>query len=382
MSEAFGDTLLLERYRLGPALGRRTWIARDEQASNRRSVVMKRVHVDEQGDPGAAAVFDREVRALRRVRNPAVPMILDSFESPLGHFWLVSERVPGASLGARSHLSEGEAREVLGSALRTLGQLHALQPAALHMDLQPSHLVKDSGRITLVDFGGPELALCAHAGTAPDEARGFRAPELLDGRPTSPATDMYGLGATMVTLLGGLPPSEVPRRGPAMDLRGHLPAVTPGLLTLLEAMTDPDPAARVAGVEAALALLAAPAGTPAAMSAPAPAAPPAPAPAPTVATGSGRAVIELHLPTWEIFGHLYRVLEAKGSMAVRVTQIPPPGSALTLAVRLPDRSRLHFEALVGEVLPPDGAVQKVVVQLLRVHDASAPALVAALGRLK
>jgi hypothetical protein len=80
------------------------------------------------------------------------------------------------------------------------------------------------------------------------------APEQLHGAATA-ATDLYGLGATIVSLAGGVEPEKVPRRGLRMDLRRHLQGLSVELIDLLERMTDPDPDVRPASAREALDLL-------------------------------------------------------------------------------------------------------------------------------
>jgi hypothetical protein len=90
------------------------------------------------------------------------------------------------------------------------------------------------------------------------------APEQLHGAATG-ATDLYGLGATIVALAGGVEPEKVPRRGLRMDLRRHLSGISPALIDLLERMTDPDPDVRPASAREALARLQGARTTPKAM---------------------------------------------------------------------------------------------------------------------
>jgi hypothetical protein len=80
---------------------------------------------------------------------------------------------------------------------------------------------------------------------------GYMAPEQLHGAAT-PATDIFGLGATLVALAGRIEPERIARRGLKMDLERHLPDMEPGLRALLLRMTDPDPEERPASATEAL----------------------------------------------------------------------------------------------------------------------------------
>jgi serine/threonine protein kinase len=110
----------------------------------------------------------------------------------------------------------------------------------VHRDIKPSNLVRDrDGTLALVDFGGVADGASANGSTLVG-TYGYRAPEQLHGQAT-PATDLYALGATIVALAGGVEPEDVPRKGLAMDLAKHLPAMSRPLRDALTAMVAPDP---------------------------------------------------------------------------------------------------------------------------------------------
>nr|MBP6847532.1 hypothetical protein [Kofleriaceae bacterium] len=106
----------------------------------------------------------------------------------------------------------------------------------------------------LVDFGGVADGASANGSTLVG-TYGYMAPEQLHGQAT-PATDLYALGATIVALAGGVEPEDVPRKGLAMDLAKHLPAMSRPLRDALTAMVAPDPDQRPARPRDVLALLA------------------------------------------------------------------------------------------------------------------------------
>jgi hypothetical protein len=125
----------------------------------------------------------------------------------------------------------------------------------VHRDIKPSNLVRDSdGTLAVVDFGGV-ADVGEGAGSTLVGTYGYMAPEQLHGQAT-PATDIYALGATIVSLAGGIEPEDVPRKGLKMDLAKHLPSMQPGLRRVLEAMTEPDPEKRPQRARDVVALLA------------------------------------------------------------------------------------------------------------------------------
>ena len=256
--------LLRERYRLGPRLGKGSqgelFLARDEWLKGddkERLVVVKRLKP--RGTWKSFELFEREAKVLSQLRHAGVPRHLANFEDPPGTFNLVMERAPGENLREvtdRRRLSQTEVRDVLLRTLEILDYLHTRSPVVIHRDIKPSNLLRaPDGRVSLVDFGGVLDAAREKGGSTVVGTFGYMAPEQLHGEAT-PATDLYALGATIVSLLGGIEPEDVPRKGLQMDLERHLPSIDPGLRDTLTAMTDPDPEQRPQRARDVIALLA------------------------------------------------------------------------------------------------------------------------------
>ncbi|MEZ4404116.1 MAG: serine/threonine-protein kinase [Kofleriaceae bacterium] len=245
---ATGDGPLLDgRWRLGAALGHgsqgQTFLA--VEVARRQEVVIKRVKL------GAGwksfELHEREVKVLGQLRHAGIPRLLGAFEEPRGTFNLVMQRMPGTDLRALvkgRRLSELELKDILVRGLELLDYLATRSPPVVHRDVKPSNLVRDrDGTLALVDFGA--VADDHGGGSTLVGTYGYMAPEQLHGQVT-PASDLYGLGATIVALAGGVEPEDVPRKGLAMDLARHLPAMSPTLRAALAAMVEPDPDRRPA----------------------------------------------------------------------------------------------------------------------------------------
>ena len=260
---AFDGPLIGGRYRLGPRLGSGSQgeihLARDDKAraTDDREVIVKRL--TPRGTWKSFELFEREAKVLSQLRHAGVPRHLATIEEPPGTFNLVMQRAPGDNLRelvARRRLSQLELRDVFIRCLEILDYLHTRTPAVIHRDLKPSNIVRaPDGKIALVDFGGVLDAARERGGSTIIGTFGYMAPEQLHGQAT-PATDIYGLGATIVALAGGIEPEDVPRKGLRMDLDRHLPALDPGLRAALIAMTDPDPDRRPQRARDVVALLA------------------------------------------------------------------------------------------------------------------------------
>ncbi len=242
-----------------------TFLARDERApaGTERVVVVKQFHLSKRAVSGwkPFELFEREVRTLKSLRHPGIPRFLDSFESEPGVFNLVMERAPGATLWAyrkKVRFTDAELRDILRKTLDILAYLHGLNPPVVHRDIKPTNLVRSTdGAVSLIDFGGVRDALRADGGSTMIGTFGYMAPEQLHGE-ASPATDLYGLGATLIALAGDVEPEKVPRSGLRMDLAAHLPQMEPRLRAALAAMTLPDPAERPKRAADVLAMLQAP----------------------------------------------------------------------------------------------------------------------------
>ena len=222
--------------------------------------------------PRQLARFDREARALLKLRHPGVVALLDAGKHE-GAPYLVLEWVEGETLGARlarrGALAVDEALELVGSLAEALAHCHA--QGVLHRDLKPDNVLlrADTGQPCLTDFGlarelepgGKDLTTTgAWLGTPgwwpPEQARGE-----LDR--IGPASDVYGLGGLLYAALTGVGPQagrdmqhllrafERPPPPPSQ----HRPEVPGWVDALCLRALDPDPARRPPDAAAFAALL-------------------------------------------------------------------------------------------------------------------------------
>jgi serine/threonine protein kinase len=227
------EALIENRYRLGECLGgiaeRRTRLAFDEQADE--TVVFKSLFFGSGVKWEDFRPFEREVAILPTLEHPGISPFRAAFwlEQPEGsYFCIVQKFVPGKSLA--ECLASGrrfDAEQLITLAdqlLEILAYLHSRKPPLVHRDIKPSNLILgEDGRIYLVDFGavqvmGDEGRTLTAAGTF-----GYMAPEQFLGRAV-PASDIYGLGATLLHLLTGRPPGEMVNSTGEMEIP-DLPAL-------------------------------------------------------------------------------------------------------------------------------------------------------------
>lgn len=249
-----------DRYTLQEVLGQggfaTTYVAWDDRAHDR--CVLKELAPEgclrrtdgsldwgDLGDLGARRLqhqFRREIETLRRLKIPGVVPIRDAFQSG-GTVWLVMDFFPASHTLAQRLHDRGPASvtEVEGwcrDLLTTLELVH--KRGVLHRDLKPSNvLIDERDHAWLIDFGAArELGTSVDAHTVLFTP-GFAPPEQLspDGR-RGPATDLYGLAATLWTMLAGSPPPDALARVGGVDLPDLLllrPEVPLPLLEALEA---------------------------------------------------------------------------------------------------------------------------------------------------
>jgi serine/threonine-protein kinase len=160
------------------------------------------------GHPTAVERFLTEVRALAAIDHPGIVRVFGhDFHRAVPYFTM--EFVAGGSLGERVRaggpLDPAEAARVAVRAARAVSEAHAR--GILHRDLKPSNiLLAEDGTPKVSDFG---LAKRTDRDdgittfTGPLGTPSYMPPEQVSGRhgEVGAAADVYGLGATLYTLL-------------------------------------------------------------------------------------------------------------------------------------------------------------------------------------
>jgi serine/threonine protein kinase len=158
---------------------------------------------------GQAARFEIEARLLSGLRHPGVVRVIDHF-SDAGDSYLVMELVRGPDLAQALRergapgLPLGEVLEIARQAADALEYVHKQQ--VVHRDVKPQNLIAGESRTVLVDFGVARQ-IGDDAGTRGVGTPHYMAPEVMVGEGVSPRSDIYGLAATLWTLLAGAPPA-------------------------------------------------------------------------------------------------------------------------------------------------------------------------------
>jgi serine/threonine protein kinase len=195
---------------------------------------------------------EREARVLKSLTHPKLPKYVDHFEED-GSLYLVMEKIEGESLAAMrargATLSDDEIFRFLRDAADVLDYLHGRAPPVFHRDLKPGNVLRrPDGSFAFVDFGAVREKLRVTGGSTIVGTFGYMAPEQFQGR-ALPATDVYAVGATAISMLTGQEPEDLPHRGLGIDVRAALGNhASNQLVTILEKMVEPDPDRRAARV--------------------------------------------------------------------------------------------------------------------------------------
>jgi hypothetical protein len=160
-------------------------------------------------DPEYLERFQREAQTVSRLRHPSILAIFDYGEQD-GITYMVSELLPGGTLEqyVGSPLTISRAVRLLAPVAAALDYAHG--QGIVHRDVKPSNiLLAEDGRTVLGDFGVARMLSGSPQLTSTGMLLGtptYMAPEQAAGRPATPASDCYALGAVLYQLLTGRPP--------------------------------------------------------------------------------------------------------------------------------------------------------------------------------
>ena len=151
----------------------------------------------------------REVETMRRVRSAFVAEVLDA--DVTGEFpYIVTRYVPGPTLEAmvrsRGPLSGSGLRRLAYGTAEALTAIHAA--GVVHRDLKPGNVMLTDDRPVVIDFGiaqSPDATRLTQTGLVMGTP-GYLAPEVIEGEPSSPASDIHSWGATMAYAATGRQP--------------------------------------------------------------------------------------------------------------------------------------------------------------------------------
>ncbi|MBI3893736.1 MAG: serine/threonine protein kinase, partial [Candidatus Wallbacteria bacterium] len=185
------------------------FVVKARQLALDRDVVVKFLKPEWRSEPSSRQRFLNEARICALLGHPNLVPVFDVDAEAR---WIVFGWVGGRSvqsiLDRDGKLSPARAVEILMGACA--GVEHAHSRGVIHRDLKPDNLlVSVDGVVKVLDFGiasaRTQMGRLTGAGTIIGTPA-YMSPEQVLGAETTPATDVYGLGATLYDLLTGQPP--------------------------------------------------------------------------------------------------------------------------------------------------------------------------------
>jgi hypothetical protein len=220
--------------------------ARDERQTG-RLVAVKQIQLQRLSPREiiqATDSYNRETTLQPWLRQRGIPHIADHF-TDAENWYLVMDYIPGETLeetlqrAPSGKLSVWEVLEIGIQLCDILKYLH--EQEIVFRDVKPANIMRTArGRVYLIDFGIARRYEARKAkDTSPLGSPGYAAPEQYGTAQSTPRTDMYGLGATLLTLLTGKDLSEHALADVLAD-----PAVPPSLRDMLSRMLKQRPEQR------------------------------------------------------------------------------------------------------------------------------------------
>lgn len=182
------------------------FLARDLRLD--RTVALKVLHVDADGDPMRLERFATEAKAASALNHPNVAHVYGIGQNgPL--CYIAMEHIKGKTL-KELDLPAEEIREVAIQAASALEAAHAM--GIIHRDIKPANIMRtDSGLVKVLDFGLAKRLPAEGMNHNPGLTQagmvmgtlGYMSPEQLLGREMDARTDIFSLGVVFFELLTG-----------------------------------------------------------------------------------------------------------------------------------------------------------------------------------
>ena len=265
-----GDTfqpgdLLNNTYRIEAMLGRggtsEVYRARSEISG--RLVALKVLKAELSANDDYLVLLTRE-EDIRELRHDAIVRYSENHRTPEGHVYLLMDYIEGPGMDRKLKQGPMPADELLTVARRVADGLKvAHEKNIVHRDLSPDNIILRNGdpaQAVIIDFGIAKDTNPGAETIVGNEFAGkyaYAAPEQLSGQ-TDARSDIYSLGASLLANFRGEKPD--PGKNPMEVVENKSkPLNTAGvpepLKSLIDRMTDPNPATRLQSMGAVLDML-------------------------------------------------------------------------------------------------------------------------------
>ena len=241
------------------------------EIANEKPVVIKQFRFATRSDWDSYKAIEREIEVLQGLNHPGIPRYLAQFD-PSNGLCLVQEYKEAQPLSKLRGFSPEEIKSIATQVLEILIYLQKRKPSIFHRDIKPENVLvdeissvsslADGGEIKayLIDFGlarigNSTMALSSLIGGT----LGFMPPEQVHNQKLTKASDLYGLGATLICLITQTKSADI---GTLVDFstnkitfKDQVSKFSLGFIQWLEKMVEPNPANRYQNARLALAAL-------------------------------------------------------------------------------------------------------------------------------
>jgi serine/threonine-protein kinase len=174
-----------------------------------RQVAIKVLHAHLATDAESRARFQREARAVARLRHPHIIEIFDFADQEDGPSYIVTEFIEGETLKSFMENHKAFFPEIAVmiaiQLCEAVGHAHSLQ--IIHRDLKPENVMVDRhGALKLMDFGIAKVLDHEQHMTLTGSILGspaHMAPELLEGKELDFRSDVFSIGTVLYWLATG-----------------------------------------------------------------------------------------------------------------------------------------------------------------------------------
>lgn len=221
-------------------------------------VIIKQFRFATSSDWNSYKEIEREISILQDLNHDGIPKYLAKFD-PNNGLCLVQEYKEAQPLSKLRTFSPEEIKSIAVQLLKILVYLQQERiPSIFHRDIKPENvLVDNQNKVYLIDFGlarigNKTMALSSLMGGT----LGFMSPEQVQNQSLTKASDLYGLGATLICLITQTKSKDI---GSLVDFstnkitfKDKVPEFSIKFIKWLEKVVEPNPLNRYEDAESAL----------------------------------------------------------------------------------------------------------------------------------
>jgi len=171
-----------------------------------RTVAVKVLKPALVSDPGTVARFQQEARQAGELFHPRIATILD-FDEAAGRIFFAMRYVAGESLDQAlkrvGAFSFDQAATIFAETAEALDYAHAR--GLVHRDVKPANIILGPEGAVLTDFGLVRAATASGLSSSSTMigTPAYMPPEVWEGLPATPQTDIYALGCVLYEMVTG-----------------------------------------------------------------------------------------------------------------------------------------------------------------------------------